>query len=71
MGMLFRSQTARFRPSRQLTLPILAIGGDNSWASFGRQMALAAGRDRCVVEGSGHWLLEEQLTNSPRIDAFL
>jgi len=46
----------------KLTMPVLAIGGDKSLGEFlGQQMKLAASNVTAVmVEGSGHWLLEEQ-----------
>lgn len=46
----------------KLTMPVLAIGGDKSLGEFlGQQMKLAALNVTAVmVEGSGHWLLEEQ-----------
>ena len=46
----------------KLTMPVLAIGGDKSLGEFlGRQMKLAASNVTSdVIEGSGHWLLEEQ-----------
>ena len=46
----------------KLIMPVLAIGGDKSLGEFlGRQMKLVASNvTSVVVEGSGHWLLEEQ-----------
>ena len=46
----------------KLSMPVLAIGGDKSLGEYlGRQMKLAASNvTAVVVEGSGHWLLEEQ-----------
>jgi len=46
----------------KLIMPVLAIGGDKSLGEFlGRQMKLVASNvTSIVVEGSGHWLLEEQ-----------
>jgi len=52
----------------KLTMPVLAIGGDKSLGEFlGRQMKLAASNvTSVVVEGSGHWLLEEQPDQTSR-----
>lgn len=52
-----------------LTMPVLAIGGGNS---FGPTMALvmraaASNVNELTIPGSGHWLMEEKL--SPTIDA--
>ena len=46
----------------KLTMPVLSIGGDKSLGEFlGRQMKFAASNvTSVIVEGSGHWLLEEQ-----------
>jgi pimeloyl-ACP methyl ester carboxylesterase len=52
----------------KLAMPVLAIGGDKSLGDFlGRQMKLAASNvTSVVVEGSGHWLLEEQPDQTTR-----
>ncbi|HTM13732.1 MAG TPA: alpha/beta hydrolase [Bryobacteraceae bacterium] len=52
----------------KLTMPVLAIGGDKSLGEFlGRQMKLAASDvTAVVVDGSGHWLLEEQPDQTTR-----
>jgi pimeloyl-ACP methyl ester carboxylesterase len=58
----------------KLSMPVLAIGGDKSLGEFlGRQMKLAATNvTSVVVEGSGHWLLEEQPDQTTRaLAAFL
>jgi pimeloyl-ACP methyl ester carboxylesterase len=58
----------------KLTMPVLSIGGDKSLGEFlGRQMKLAATNvTSVVVEGSGHWLLEEQPDQTIRaLTAFL
>jgi pimeloyl-ACP methyl ester carboxylesterase len=58
----------------KLAIPVLAIGGDRSLGEFlGRQMKLVASNvTAVVVEGSGHWLLEEQLDQTIRaLTAFL
>ena len=58
----------------KLNMPVLAIGGDKSLGEFlGRQMKLVASNvTAIVVEGSGHWLLEEQPDQTTRaLAAFL
>ena len=58
----------------KLTMPVLSIGGDKSLGEFlGRQMKLAASNvTAVVVEGSGHWLMEEQPDQTVRaLTAFL
>jgi len=58
----------------KLSMPVLAIGGDKSLGEFlGRQMKLVASNvTAVVVEGSGHWLLEEQPDQTTRaLTAFL
>ena len=51
-----------------ISVPGLAIGGDKSLGEFlGRQMKLAASDvTAVVVDGSGHWLLEEQPDQTTR-----
>jgi pimeloyl-ACP methyl ester carboxylesterase len=46
----------------KLTMPVMSIGGEKSLGEFlGRQMTLAASNvTAVVVKDSGHWLMEEQ-----------
>ena len=52
----------------KLTMPVLSIGGDKSLGEFlGCQMKLVASNvTSVIVEGSGHWLLEEQPDQTTR-----
>lgn len=46
----------------KLTMPVLAIGGDHSYgAAIAAEVGLVAANVRsAVIEGSGHWIMEEQ-----------
>ena len=65
---------AAFVAKGKLTMPVLAVGGEKS---FGPTMAVvmrAAATDvqECVIQRSGHWLLEEQPAETiAAVSAFL
>ncbi|MFE7394471.1 alpha/beta fold hydrolase [Streptomyces sp. NPDC057582] len=49
------------RPSQKLTMPVLAIGGSESWAHYvGDAMTpLADDLQSAVIPGAGHWIAEQ------------
>ena len=51
----------RRRAKTPLTIPVLGIGGENSWgpAAAGGIAAAAPQVETAVIPGAGHWLAEQ------------
>jgi pimeloyl-ACP methyl ester carboxylesterase len=63
-----------FLAQGKLAMPVLAVGGEKSFAATMAVVMRAAASDveDCVIPGSGHWLMEEQPADTvAAIRAFL